>query len=342
MKKLSIILSLLLVTFTACEKDQDMVTVLPVDQLVAPVLAPHSAIVVTADNLSEITTFKWQRADFGVSTAIEYSLYAQVGAGNPVLVMSAYGDSLDVKLENLNKNLINAGVNPEAEAETDVTFTLTAAINENYAKAISQPVMVKATTFKPLFPDAVYMTGKDFGDWGWGDGAVEMTPVHSHEGQFWCVRYFTAGNGFKWNTVKSWEGGGFFTIGTDVGFTTADGNAFVPTDGFYCVYIDYTVNTITIGQAQVYGMGDCFGSWNAGQYSFTPDNANKVMKITTTAAGEVRMYAAAPGVDWWQMEFVILNGKIEYRGTGDDQTRVPVAAGKMLTLDFNAGTGTIE
>jgi hypothetical protein len=42
------------------------------------------------------------------------------------------------------------------------------------------------------------------------------------------------------------------------------------------------------------------------------------------------------------MEFIILDGKIEYRGTGGDQTRVPVAAGKTVTLDFNAGTGTIE
>ena len=41
------------------------------------------------------------------------------------------------------------------------------------------------------------------------------------------------------------------------------------------------------------------------------------------------------------MEFVVLNGKIEYRGNGGDQERATVGAGKTVTLDFNAGTGTI-
>ena len=35
-------------------------------------------------------------------------------------------------------------------------------------------------------------------------------------------------------------------------------------------------------------------------------------------------------------------GKIAYRGNGGDQTRVSVAAGAKVTLDFNAGTGVIE
>jgi hypothetical protein len=344
MKRLNIILSLLLITFTACEKDQDMYKVAPADQLVAPVLAPHSAIVVTADNLSENVTFKWQRADFGVPTAVEYSLYAQVGVAEPVLVVSAFGDSLDVKIEDLNKKVIAAGA--ETDTETNVKFTLIAAINEGYATATSQSVVVKITAFKPLFPDNVYMTGADFGNWfgseGTDPGIVEMTPVHSHEGQFWCVRYFTAGHGFKWNTKKGW-GGDFNSLGTNVGFTIEGGNAVVATDGFYSVYIDYTINKITIEPAKVYGMGDCFGGWNAGQYPFTANGT--VMKITTTAAGELRMYAtssAAQGVDWWQVEFIILDGKIEYRGTGNDQDRVNVTAGKTVTLNFNAETGTIE
>ena len=68
------------------------------------------------------------------------------------------------------------------------------------------------------------------------------------------------------------------------------------------------------------------------------------MTITTTAAGDLRIYAgsSAATTDWWTREFNIFNGKIEYRGAGGDQAAVPVAAGKKVTLDFNAGTGTIE
>jgi len=198
---------------------------------------------------------------------------------------------------------------------------------------------------KPLYPDNVYIIGQEFGGWNWSNSTVvEMTPVNGNPGKFWAVRYFAnATDGFKWNTAKAW-GGDFYSLGTDAGFTTHDGNAFVPAAGFYIVLVDYTINKITIEPAQVYGIGNCFGGWNAGQYPFVADG--NVMKFTTTNDGELRIYAnssaAGVGGDWWRMEFVILDGKIAYRGNGGDQTRATVAAGKVVSLDFNNGTGTIQ
>jgi len=198
---------------------------------------------------------------------------------------------------------------------------------------------------KPLYPDNLYMIGQEFGSWDWSSsGIAEMTPVNGNPGKFWAVRYFAnATDGFKWNTAKAW-GGDFSSLGTNVGFTTSGGNAFVATAGFYIVVVDYTINKITIEPAQVYGMGDCFGGWNAGQYPFVADG--NVMKLTTTNAGDLRIYAnssaAGVGGDWWRMEFVILDGKIAYRGNGGDQTRATVAAGKVVSLNFNTGTGTIQ
>jgi hypothetical protein len=339
MKKLTILL-LSVAAFAACDKEQDMYRVLPIEQATSPALVAHSAIEITADNLADITTFKWSPADFGITAAIEYSLYAVVeDTSKRQLVGSAFGDSLEVKKENLNKAVLNAG-GGKNETVT-VTFTLVASISTAYGTVASAPITVEVATTAPLFPDHLYMTGADFGSWGWGDGTVEMIPVHSHEGHFWCVRYFTAANGFKWCAVKEWNGD-FFSLGTDAGFTTNEGNAFVAADGLYSVYVDYLSSTITIEPAQVYGMGDCFGGWTTGQYPFTPDGT--AAKITATAGGELRMYAtsSATSADWWQMEFIIIDGKIEYRGAGDDQQRVNVDAGKVVTLDFNAGTGTIE
>jgi hypothetical protein len=48
------------------------------------------------------------------------------------------------------------------------------------------------------------------------------------------------------------------------------------------------------------------------------------------------------GIDWWQMEFNIFDGKIVYRGGEGDQAAVAVKAGQTVTLDFNAGTGSIK
>ncbi len=343
MKRISLILSLFALAFTACDKDQDMFVVLPADQATTPVIKTHSDIVITLDNLKNTTTFKWDRADFGVPAAIEYTLYASNGSSDPVLVSSSFADSVDVKLEDLNKQLIQLGFVPNVAA--NVTFTLKASISTKYNAIYSQPVTVNITAFKPLYPDNVYMIGSDFGSWDWGSsGIATMIPVNGYEGKFWCVRYFSsATNGFKWCTQKAWNGD-FFTLGTDVGFSTHDGNAFVPAPGVYSVFIDYTINKITIEPAKVYGMGDCFGGWNTGQYPFTA--VGNKMNITTTAAGELRLYAnstnSTVGGDWWRMEFIVLNGKIEYRGNGGDQERVNVAAGKVVSLDFNAGTGTIQ
>jgi hypothetical protein len=90
-------------------------------------------------------------------------------------------------------------------------------------------------------------------------------------------------------------------------------------------------------------MGDCFGSWNASYHPF--EVTGQTMTRTTTGSGELRIYAMSDispvGGDWWRMEFVILDGKIAYRGNGGDQTRVPVTAGKTVVLDFNAGIGQI-
>ena len=47
-------------------------------------------------------------------------------------------------------------------------------------------------------------------------------------------------------------------------------------------------------------------------------------------------------VAWWQAEFIILNNKIEFRGTGGDQERVNLTAGNYkIDLNFKTGAGSI-
>jgi hypothetical protein len=94
----------------------------------------------------------------------------------------------------------------------------------------------------------------------------------------------------------------------------------------------------------VYGIGDCFGGWSEAMSGALFANADGKVSITVPTAGELRMYAASSIAtsDWWTREFIILDGKIAYRGNGGEQTRVSVAAGAKVTLDFNTGTGVIE
>ena len=196
----------------------------------------------------------------------------------------------------------------------------------------------------PPKESALYMIGDDFGGWDWSsDGVVTMTPVNGYVGHFWAVRYINAGKGFKWCKVKDWNGD-FYSIGEEIGYTVSGGNAYVAESGMYMVYVDMEHGKISVEPAKVFGKGECFGGWLVDPIPFSV--TGQTMMCTTITSGELRIYAtsdiAPAGVDWWQMEFVVLDGKIVYRGNGGDQERVVVDAGKMVTLDFNAGTGTIE
>ena len=199
------------------------------------------------------------------------------------------------------------------------------------------------------FPDNLYMTGDEFGNWDWSSSdVVSLVPVHNSgdkaPGQFWTVRYLSAGKGFKFCPAKAWNGQEFSGLETNEGYTIAGGNCTVEQDGIYMIHIDLKNNILHIEPARIYGIGSCFGGWDEGMENalFTADG--RTLKCTLVADGELRMYAASGRAtsDWWTREFIFLDGKIEYRGTGDDQQRVNAGAGQSVVLDFNAGTATLQ
>ena len=195
----------------------------------------------------------------------------------------------------------------------------------------------------PSLPENMYMVGAAFGAWDWAsDGIVELTPVNGKAGQFWTIRYIEAESPFKFCPVREWSGD-FTGLGEDSGYTVSGGNCIVAESGVYMIYVDLENKKLVVEPAKVYGIGNCFGDWVEGMENalFTAEGGK--LTATVAADGELRMYAASSAAtsDWWTREFIILDGKIAYRGNGGDQERVSVKAGDKVTLDFNAGTGTI-
>ena len=206
--------------------------------------------------------------------------------------------------------------------------------------AVTKAVRIESVAF----PETMYMIGEEFGNWDWtSDGIVDMIPVHSGEGQFWTVRYFTAEKGFKFCAKKAWSGDFCGQTNND-GFIESGGNCIVEKSGLYLVHIDLKNEKLHVEPARIYGIGECFGGWTEGIEGALFTDSDKTASIKLPADGDVRMYVASSiaTTDWWTREFIILDGKIVYRGTGDDQTRVKCTAGQTVTLDFNAGTGTIK
>lgn len=344
--------------FVSCNDDTD------------PVLPQYKASVLThpadgtlyelkqADEANTLLTLEWTaytQKDLPVG-AVTYVVQVDTVGNNfanaqIVKEVSAVKDNVEssiytvsLNVEEVNKILVT-GLGLPVEETSSVEFrVITQVGNILVASSVSNVFNAKVIPYKALDTSSLYMIGADFGNWNWtAAGIVEMVPVNGLDGVFWCVNYFTAANGFKWAPKKEWKDD-FSELASKSGYTVADGNAFVPEDGLYMVYVDYPNKKITIEPAKVYGMGDCFGGWDSDKFLFT--NSGKTTSIVTTGAGELRMYAGLPtgikGSDWWSREFIILNGKIAYRGRGNDQERVKVEAGKTVTLDFKAGTGTIK
>jgi hypothetical protein len=361
-----LLFALLCFAFSSCETDIDKMYVRSTDSVTAPVLTSEgfTDIVVDEYNVNLVPfVLNWTRSNFGTGVLVEYAIEMDTDAdfsnsyvvtvGNDIYNRVITGAELS-RWVIANFNGLNAAGDP---VRVDFYLRIQASValenpmvtvppDKKFSNII--PISVVPYVIPGSYPEEMYMIGAEFGNWDWDSpGVVEMVPVHSNAGHFWCIRYITANEPFKWNSKRAW-GGDFNSLGDDIGFTLDGGNAVVATDGMYMVYMDMPNGRISIEPARVYGIGDAFGSWNMGAAPFTVENKTMV-GITTDASadGGLRIYAisdiAPIGGDWWKMEFIIRNGVIEYRGAGDDQEpRIPAVAGQKLTLDFNAGTGSIQ
>lgn len=239
---------------------------------------------------------------------------------------------------NLGVDCLPGGANIAVEKAGlyDITLTYKAAASSKIADCYSMTITL---TQESTLPTTMNMIG-NFCGWNW-DNAIEMVPVHSHGGSFWTVCYLVAGEGFKFCAKKEWNGDFCELAGENVGFDVDGNNCVVATSGLYRAEVDMKNGNVYVEPAEVFGMGDCFGGWNEGEYPFTIDAADAT--ITTTAAGNLRMYVKLHNNEgnWWQSEFNIYDGKIVYRADGGDQPAVEIPAGTQVALNFSEGTGSL-
>ncbi|MBR5829868.1 MAG: SusF/SusE family outer membrane protein [Tidjanibacter sp.] len=191
-------------------------------------------------------------------------------------------------------------------------------------------------------PESMYIIGNDFGNWDWNaEGVVSMVPVHSAPGKFWAVRYMTTSTEFQFCPYREWVDN-FTGLAHNSGFVTNNFNNMVEADGLYLIVVDIVNESVTVEPTTIYGIGDAFGSWDMGLYPFTLNSDGTVSITADYTAAWLRMYVQVEEYDWWRSEFNIYDGNIVYRADGNDQEAVAVTAGQTITLNFNAGTGSIQ
>jgi hypothetical protein len=298
-----------------------MYKVLPVDRVTPPALAAHEAIVISADNLKSSVTFHWQRADFGVPAAVEYTLWAKVGEGDepPTLVSSAYGDNMDVLLSTLNTSAIKAGA--AVGAASDVRFTLTASISSSYPVVTSAPLTVNVTGFSAL-PEALHLIGNVLGSQEWQNANCEY--VMFRDDNLSANVYtsnFRAG-GFKFigdESLGTWNDLYGQTAAGVLGNRTGDDISDITAAGYYTVTADlsqltYSVLPYDASAAKDFtaiGLIGVGGDWendiNLTQTDYDPHIW--VKDQVTLPAGELKFRANHDWADNWGADGLFPYGK---------------------------------
>lgn len=203
-------------------------------------------------------------------------------------------------------------------------------------------------TINEVKPD-LFLTGSNY---DWGGKWLQLVPFNKSEEDFWTIIYLHEGEQFKFAPQAGWSddfGYTGTTINDEAGAnitSSSDGNLVVGKAGWYLLKVQNgSTKALTVLQPNVYLIGDAAGEWNiADSHKFTvPTTEDGVFESPAFAAdAELRMCVSVDGFDWWQSEFMVFDGKIEYRGRGIDQNRVNVKAGQKVTLNFTAGTGEIK
>jgi len=282
-----------------------------------------------------------------------YSGGWKIYLSDDVRVNTNFGGSLDA---------LDAGGSNIAQGTYAVySYTITWSLEDGTS---ATETYVKDGEPLPEYPEELYMIGASIGGWDWTANGIQMIPAHSNPHLFWKIVYVEKGvadAGVKFAPAKEWVGD--FGVDTDAGATAGvygKGSSNIPDDafaesGFYMIVVNLLEETVEVNAPLVYGIGGVFSdnSWTAASATnlFTVDNTAKTVTSPAFAAdGELRMHVAAStltngdgnAIDWWQAEFIVLEGVIEYRGAGDDQARANVTTGQTVTLDFQAETGSIQ
>ena len=199
-------------------------------------------------------------------------------------------------------------------------------------------------TINEVKPD-LFLTGSNY---DWGGKWLQLVPFNKSEEDFWTIIYLHEGEQFKFAPQAGW-GDDFGYTGTTINdeaganiTSSSDGNLVVGKAGWYLLKVQNgSTKALTVLQPNVYLMGDAAGEWNiADSHKFTiPTTEDGVFESPAFAAdAELRMCVSVDGFEWWQSEFMVFDGKIEYRGRGGDQARVNVSAGKKAYINFAKGT----
>lgn len=359
----------------SCDSDRDSN---PVLEEPSSFVLNTPAIADQTYDLDHATTFKLSTSQpgYGYTAATTYFIQASLHADmSDYLEVSATSHNVNMEIKAtkfanaVTQLLLDAGkVEADFPQTTPVYVRLRASLGSTNGEGevLSNVVELKSvrTSFclPPVeLPTTMYIKG-GFNNWSWKDGeALKMIQVNGAENEFWHMVWIDE-DGIKFNSEASDTEGqliGYEEVKNFKGEKAGDiidnnGNIASKTPGWYLLYIQteldkrdilYTVNVL---EPKVWLIGDIIGdtAWKVenpvGLFTTPTSKDGEFVSPAFLATNNIRAYVKLPEQDWWKSEFIIADGKIDYRGTGGDQTRVTGAAGQKLYLNFLKETASVK
>ena len=230
-------------------------------------------------------------------------------------------------------------------------------------------VNMETLTYKVKNVPSLFLTGSEY---NWGNKESDWKQLIQYNGSketYWTMIYFSEGELFKFAPQAGWDDafGDQAKIEDNAGSgIVSDGgkdhNLKVGKAGWYLLRVtNGKERKLEVCKPEVYLVGDVIaGGWGAGWEANAKTDANKFTAPTEknglfvspkfANSGNLRMYVNFPDTgykdpnnNWWKSEFNVIDGKIVFRGNGDElKPAVAVEANQQVSLNFTTGKGEIK
>lgn len=377
MKTFNYIISFIIgaLIFTSCDSDRDSN---PTFQTPTEFVLNTPRYVNGVYDLKEDSTIllTCSQPNYGFAASVKYAVEVSVSSSfadsvSTTLATTYTTARMDVSTTEIAKAIVPLmGITKEEDFPTTafpLYFRLKATVpgapsgDTILSNIIELPQVKSYFALPPMtLPTEFYAIGT-FCNWDWTQ-AVTMTPVNGNAGKFWAMLWCGKDQGMKFNTATAWDNNQFgvgknVTI-SGVDYTDDGGNIKFSDSGWHLVVITATINgrsydyDVKFLDPNVYVIGVANGgTWGANDsWKFTPPTTSDGEFVSPALAADcagddnsnLRLAVVLDGIDWWRTEFIFLDGKIAYRGSGGDQTRIGCKAGQKVYLNFLAGTGRVQ
>ncbi|RVU03055.1 SusF/SusE family outer membrane protein [Mucilaginibacter limnophilus] len=337
MKKLIIIILAATAMFS-CKKD-NIVAVTKADPGAPAVTTPaaNTAIIITETNGAEKLSVRWKKADYGVSTVLNYTLQAAIAGSNfsqRITLGNTSADSASVTYTDINNGLLNT-LNAPANETSAIQIRIAASISGKDT-VYSEPVTLSVTTFKITAPDRLYVPGA-YQEWKPENAVfIRQAEGFTYEGYV----YMKIGDYYKFTSAPDWVHINYGDSGTP-GKLTEDGNASglkVDQPGYY----KFNVNTqeLTYSAARIESFG-LIGTATAGAWdNSTPMTYNEsegVWTVTANLTAGALKFRANNGwdINYGPADINALTGTLIQT---NDAINITEAGSYTVTLDFSQET----